>query len=265
MADWSAQSLLWSEEFADHHAGQLSEDTWNFDIGDGSSAGLVGWGNNELEYYTKDSVSIKDSLIITAERIPADSGLHCYYGPAQWKSGKIHTARKIGFKHGRIEVQAKMPSGVGTWPALWLLGANLLDGIAWPHCGEIDILENTGAHPFQIQGTIHADGYFGENGLTKIIQSPDALADQFHTYAINWTPDYIEWFYDDHSYNRINRRDVESAGKSWPFNQEFYLIMNLAIGGWFAGAVDEKLERAELQINSIKYYSIDGVGELVLH
>ena len=101
--------------------------------------------------------------------------------------------------------------------------------------------------------------------MTKIIQSPDALADQFHNYAINWTPDYIEWFFDDLSYNRINRRDVESAGKPWPFNQEFYLIMNLAIGGRFAGAVDEKLQRAELQINAIKYYSIDGFGELVLH
>ena len=166
MAKGPEQSLLWSEEFADHHGGQLSEDTWNFDIGDGASAGLVGWGNNELEYYTKDSVSIHGNLVIAAKRMTPDSGLTCYYGPAQWKSGKIHTARKIGFKYGRLEIRAKMPSGIGTWPALWLLGANLLDGVTWPHCGELDILENTGAHPFQVQGTIHGDGYFGENGLT---------------------------------------------------------------------------------------------------
>lgn len=258
-------SLLWSEEFADHQGGRLSEDSWNFDIGDGASAGLVGWGNNEREYYTKDSVSINGNLIIHANRVDESSGLNCYYGAAEWTSGKIHTARKIGFKHGRLEITAKMPSGVGTWPALWLLGANLLDGVAWPHCGEIDILENTGAHPFQVQGTIHGDGYFGENGLTKIIQSTEELSKDFHTYAINWTPDSIEWFFDDQCYNIINRAEVESQGKPWPFNQEFYLILNLAIGGWFAGDVDPLLEKADLTVKSIKYYSINGIGELILH
>ena len=265
MANGPAQSLLWSEEFADHHGGQLSQDTWNFDIGDGASAGLVGWGNNELEYYTKDSVSINGNLVITAQKLTLDSGLNCYYGPAQWKSGKIHTARKIGFKYGRIEIQAKMPSGVGVWPALWLLGANLLDGVTWPHCGELDILENTGAHPFQVQGTIHGDGYFGENGLTKVIQSPTALSSDFHTYSIEWTANSIKWFFDDLCYSTINRQDVESQGKTWPFDQEFYLIMNLAIGGWFAGDVDPQLDSAQLEVKSIKYYSIDGIGKLFLH
>ena len=265
MATGHTTSLLWSEEFADHHGGHLSEDTWNFDIGDGASAGLVGWGNNEREFYTKDAVSINGNLIIKAERLSADSGLECYYGPAEWKSGKIHTSRKIGFKHGRLEITAKLPSGVGTWPALWLLGANLLDGVAWPHCGEIDILENTGAHPFQVQGTIHGDGYFGENGLTKIIQSSEALANDFHTYSINWTPDEIQWFFDEDCYNIIKREQVEAEGKTWPFNQEFYLIMNLAIGGWFAGEVDPLLEKAELTVKSINYYSINGIGELILH
>lgn len=258
-------SLLWSEEFADHTDGHLSEDTWSFDIGDGSSVGLTGWGNHEREYYTKDSVMVDENLVITAKRVAADSGLTCYYGPAEWISGKIHTAHKIGFKFGRVEIKAKMPTGVGTWPALWMLGANLLDGVAWPHCGEIDILENTGAHPFQVQGTIHGDGYFGEDGLTKIIQSPTLLSADFHTYSIDWTPDYIEWIFDGASYNRINRAAVESQGKPWPFNQEFYLIMNLAIGGWFAGDVDPQLSKAELVVQSIKYFSLDGIGELVLY
>jgi beta-glucanase (GH16 family) len=265
MSVGSITSLLWSEEFADHKGGQLPEDTWNFDLGDGSSVGLTGWGNHEREYYTKDSVVIDGNLVISAKRVSSDSGLICYYGPAEWISGKIHTANKIGFKYGRIEIKAKMPTGVGTWPALWMLGANLLNGVAWPHCGEIDILENTGAHPFQVQGTIHGDGYFGEDGLTKIIQSEEELSKDFHTYTIDWTPDSIEWFFDGLSYNKIDRNDVESRGKSWPFNQEFYIIMNLAIGGWFAGEVDPNLTHAELVVESIKYYSIDGFGELVLH
>ena len=256
--------LLWSEEFADHLDNKLPVDTWNFDIGDGASAGLIGWGNNELEYYTAESVKIEGNLKITAQK-KLDSSLQCYYGPALWTSGKIHTAGKVGFKFGRIEIKAKLPSGIGTWPALWLLGANLLDGIAWPHCGEIDILENTGAHPFQVQGTIHGDGYFGEAGLTKIIQSPTPLSDNFHNYAISWNEESIEWFFDGNSYNKITKSSVEATGKPWPFSQEFYLIMNLAIGGWFAGDVDPKLERAELEVESIKYFSIDGVGELILH
>ena len=265
MSDHVTEHLLWSEEFGDHVGGNLSEETWNFDIGDGASAGLVGWGNNEREFYTTDSVRINGNLIIKAQRLNADSGLVCYYGPAEWKSGKINTAHKIGFKYGRIEISAKMPSGIGTWPALWLLGANLLEGTAWPHCGEIDILENTGAHPFQVQGTIHGDGYFGENGLTKIIQSQEELSKEFHTYAINWTPDEISWFFDENCYNSIRREDVESQGKLWPFNQEFYLIINLAIGGWFAGEVDPLLDEAELTVSSIKYYSLNGIGELILH
>jgi beta-glucanase (GH16 family) len=158
-----------------------------------------------------------------------------------------------------------MPQGVGTWPALWLLGANLLDGVAWPHCGEIDILENTGAFPFQVQGTIHGDGYFGEEGLTKIIQSSTPLSENFHNYAISWNEEYIEWFFDGEGYNKITKSSVEEMGKPWPFSQEFYLIMNLAIGGWFAGEVDPKLEKAKLEVESIKYFSIDGVGELILH
>jgi len=264
MSPGPQKALLWSEKFADHLDSKLPDDTWNFDIGDGASAGLIGWGNNELEYYTAESVKIEGNLKITAQK-KLDSSLQCYYGPALWTSGKIHTAGKVGFKFGRIEIKAKLPSGIGTWPALWLLGANLLDGIAWPHCGEIDILENTGAHPFQVQGTIHGDGYFGEAGLTKIIQSPTPLSDNFHNYAISWNEESIEWFFDGNSYNKITKSSVEATGKPWPFSQEFYLIMNLAIGGWFAGDVDPKLERAELEVESIKYFSIDGIGELILH
>lgn len=265
MTQGPTRSLLWSEEFADHNGGVLPENIWSFDIGDGSSAGLVGWGNNELEYYTKEAVTIDENLIIKAQRLDEQTDLNCYYGPAQWTSGKIHTARKVGFTYGHLEIRAKMPTGVGTWPALWLLGDKLLDGVTWPQCGEIDILENTGAHPFQIQGTIHGDGYSGENGLTKIIQYSEPLADAFHTYGISWNSESIEWFFDGISYSRILKIDPRLEGKPWPFDQEFYLIINLAIGGWFAGTVDPNLQSAQLIVDSIKYFSENGVGSLTLH
>ena len=265
MQNQPARRLLWSEEFADHQDGSLSPEVWSFDIGDGSAVGLVGWGNNELEYYTEQSISVDDNLKITAQKIQEPTELSCYYGPALWTSGKIHTAGKIGFKYGYLEIRAKISEGAGSWSALWLLGKNLLDGVTWPACGEIDILENTGSHPFQIQGTIHGPDYSGENGVTKIIQAQRPLSEDFNNYAISWNENSIEWFFNGVSYNKISKTDPALEGKDWPFNQEFYLIINLAIGGWFPGEVDPDLVQAELQVDWIKYYSENGVGELFLH
>lgn len=265
MSSDSTYKLLWAQEFSDLPSGHVSEEIWNHDIGDGSSVGLQGWGNNELEYYIKEAVRVDKNLVITASKVSSESGLTCFYGPAEWTSGKIHTANKVGFKFGRIDIKAKMPSGVGTWPALWMLGANLLSGTSWPQCGEIDILENTGAHPFKVQGTIHGEGYCGENGLTKIIESPTKLADQFHEYSVEWSPDAISWYFNGEQYSVINRADLESQGKHWPFSQEFYLVLNLAIGGWFAGEVEPSLTKAELIIESIRFSSVNGVGNVYLH
>ena len=255
--------LIWSEDFSYENLEEF-ESKWNFDIGDGSNYGLIGWGNNELEYYTKESVELKNGITISAEKLNESTDLMTYYGKALWRSGKIHTANKVSFKYGYLEVKAKTPTGIGTWPAIWLLGQNLLQGETWPNCGEIDILETTGANPHQIQGTIHGPGYFGEAGLTKIIQSEYPLAEDLHTYAINWQEDKIEWYFDGNLYNTIERTKIGLSIDKWPFNQEFYLILNLAIGGWFAGEVDQKLEKAQFNIQNISFYSVDGLGELFI-
>ena len=255
--------LLWSENFKYSDVNEFIK-TWNFDLGDGADYGLVGWGNNELEYYLSESVNFSDGLEIEAKRV-IDSSIDCYYGKAQWTSGKVHTANKVSFKYGKIEVKAKTPKGIGTWPAIWLLGNDLLSGNTWPYCGEIDILETTGANPRQIQGTIHGPNYFGEAGLTKIIQASEDLADGYHTFAIEWFPDKIEWYFDGDLYNTISKSNTDLTESHWPFNQEFYLILNLAIGGWFAGEVDEKLNQAIFNIDSINYYSIDGIGSINLN
>ncbi len=256
------KELLWEQDFSEQKSNALDPSVWSFDLGDGSHIGLVGWGNNEREFYTADSIAIDGALTISAQRQPANSPIQTYYGPAEFTSGKIHTANKVGFTYGLLEITAKMPQGKGTWPALWLLGSSLVRGTSWPQCGEIDIFEGTGAHPYQVQGTIHGDGYFGENGLTKLIEHSKALHEDFHTYGINWSEDRIEWLFDGALYNVIERNDERLSGKAWSFNEEFYLIINLAIGGWFAGEVDPMLEQAELQIKSIKYFSVNGVGTL---
>ena len=257
----AARKLLWNLDFASLDKTEFDK-YWNYDLGDGSQHGLVGWGNNELEFYTKESVTLGSTLKLSAVKTDERSKIDCYYGKALWTSGKIHTANKVTLKYGQIDVKAKVPSGIGTWPAIWLLGTDLLSGTAWPYCGEIDILETTGAKPNQIQGTIHGPGYFGESGLTKIIQNENPLSDDFHTYSIVWLENKIEWLFDGKIYNTLTLEDVNKLGFSWPFNNDFYLILNLAIGGWFAGEVDPALESAKFEIESIHHYAIDGVGSV---
>ena len=136
--------LLWEENFQEQQS--LSSHYWNYDLGDGSEAGIPGWGNGERENYTQDSISFTDGLNITASRYEIEQAPDVYYGKAEWKSGKIHTLNKLAFQYGRIQVRAKAPSGGGSWPAIWMLGENL-STVGWPSCGEIDIFEGAGNRP----------------------------------------------------------------------------------------------------------------------
>ena len=158
-----------------------------------------------------------------------------------------------------------MPRGVGTWPALWMLGSSIHHGIPWPECGEIDILENTGANPSRVQGTIHGPGYFAEKGITAIRKADNALADEFHIYAIEWRENSIEWFFDGIPYHRVERADLLAAGLKWPFNEEHFLLINLAIGGGFGGPVDPELTEASFEIAWVKHFSVDGVGSVTIY
>jgi beta-glucanase (GH16 family) len=162
-----------------------------------------------------------------------------------------------------LEISAKMPAGIGTWPALWLLGKNISEGTAWPACGEIDLFEGNGAKPRTIQGTLHAAGYAGEFGITGFHESSEDLSQSFNRFAINWREDSIEWFFNDYSFQKFTRDQGDFAGKAWPFNEYFYLIINQAIGGWFVGEVDPLLQSSKLEIAHIKHFMIDGYGEVL--
>lgn len=262
MLSSNAKTLLWCEEFLPTSDGQPNPEIWTPDLGDGSQHGLIGWGNHEREFYTLDSLIANNGLTITAAREKEISKLETYYGPAEWTSGKIHTNGKIYFKYGYLEISAKMPSGVGTWPALWLLGKNISEGVAWPACGEIDLFEGNGAKPRTIQGSLHATGYAGELGVTGFHESLTDLSENFNQFAIDWREDSIEWFFNGQSFQKFNRNQAAFAGKEWPFNDCFYLIINQAIGGWFVGEVDSLLQRSKLEVAYIKHFRIDGVGEV---
>ncbi len=262
MLDRALLRLLWAEEF-DHPHG-LNPQVWNYDLGDGSAHGIPGWGNNEREYYIESAVTTENGLTISAKRIPPTSGLDAYYGPAEWTSGKIHTAKKLGFKYGYLEFKARAPKGGGSWPAIWMLGS-LITELTWPTCGEIDIFEGSGNVPKTVRGTLHGPGYSGEHGVTHAIDYENNLGNDFHTYGILWNEDGFEWFFDGEPYFALTRNHPQFEGKHWPFDEEFYLIINLAIGGWFAGEVSPDLKEAQFDVKNIYYFSYDGKGELLRH
>jgi len=252
--------LLWSEDFNPTIDSRPNPDIWNFDLGDGTVAGIPGWGNQEKEFYTSDHAQVGNGLILTAEKTEPDSAPLAYYGKAEWFSSKIHTAGKVHFKYGRFDFDAQAPIGGGSWPAIWMLGANIKE-VTWPNCGEIDIFEGAGNRPAEIRGTLHGPGYCGNYGMTGATQADSALSSARHIYSIEWLPDNIAWFVDGEEYLRITKQQVIDDGKEWPFDQPFYLILNLAMGGWFAGDVVSGFDHCQFQIYSINYFSINGVGE----
>ena len=253
--------LLWEEKFLPASDGGPCSDTWNFDLGDGTAQGIPGWGNHEREYYVREAAPVGDGLTLIAKRADPATAPDAYYGKAEWLSSKIHTAGKVTFKYGRFDFEAIAPVGGGSWPAIWMLGSNIAEA-QWPNCGEIDIFEGAGNRPFEIRGTLHGPDYCGNDGITGAIQMPDQLSSGLHTYSIEWLPDSISWFVDDLTYFAIERSEVEGIGKAWPFDQDFYLIINLAMGGWFAGDVVDGFESCQFTVRKIRYSSIDGMGEI---
>ena len=255
-----ALELLWQQEFDDSGETGPNPSHWNFDLGDGSSNGIPGWGNNELEYYVASAATIDENsnLVIRAERNHG-AELPAYYGRnAEWTSGRIHTAGKVEFLFGRIEIRARFASGLGTWPALWMLGADIAE-VGWPHCGEIDIAEGRGDQPAALYTTVHGPAYCGEHGKGKVTDIGLELAKDFYVYSIDWLPDSITWKLEGETVLELTPTDV--AG-DWVFNKAHFLLANLAVGGNFTGPVSPDLQSAELSIDYIRHYSIDGVGSV---
>jgi beta-glucanase (GH16 family) len=229
--------LVWSDEFNDPAGRQPNPRNWTHEIGDGTANGIPGWGNNELEYYTDDAQNAatngQGQLAITARQ--ADGSLSCYYGPCQFTSARLVSQHKAEFAYGRIESRIKVPAGAGLWPALWSLGTNIGD-VGWPQTGEIDIMEFVGRVPNEIFGTIHGPGYSGGASFGGTHDFGAPVSDNFHTFAIEWQPDRIDWYVDGILYHSATPASV--APNQWVFNHPFFLILNMAIGGNFGGPLD---------------------------
>jgi beta-glucanase (GH16 family) len=166
-----------------------------------------------------------------------------------------------------MSARIKMPAGTGVWPAFWMLGDSLNKTITWPDCGEIDIVESKDNPNTMVFGTAHGPGYSGGGGLGDVISSSTPLSAGYHTYAIKWKKDRIDWYFDGALFHTIVPSDT--YGKPWVFNQEFFLIMNLAMGGMFVGNPSfsqvNPVNSATMSIDWIRYYSVNGLGRVIKH
>lgn len=255
--------LIWADNFAEPAGSPPDSRHWSADVGDGSDHGIAGWGNNEREFYLAEAAAHGDgAMVLSATRMPADNPYDCYYGtPAEWTSAKYTTLGKVHFRYGRVEARIKFPTGVGTWPAFWMLGTDLND-VGWPQCGEIDIAEGKGAEPSWLYGTIHGPGYCGDHGRGRVLDTEQNLSEDFHTVAVDWLPGSIAWSLDGQEYFRLTADGM--LPHPWVFDHDFYLVMNLAMGGDFTGPIDPALHSATMVIEYVRHYSIDGVGSVVV-
>jgi beta-glucanase (GH16 family) len=228
-------NLFWEEDF--NVDGPPNPEKWTYDIGTGSN----GWGNNESQYYT----NLPSNIIVEDGNLKITARAETYMG-RNYTSARLKSENLFEFTNGRIDISAKLPEGGGTWPALWLLGANF-DTVGWPECGEMDNMEHVGNNQNTIYGTLH---YLGDNGNTSIGNTTNVptASTEFHKYTIEWRPDEIIFATDDQVYFSFENTD------DLPFNQDFFLILNIAMGGTLGGAIDPDFEESTMEIDYIKVY-----------
>jgi beta-glucanase (GH16 family) len=276
--------LIWSDEF---EGDRVDLSKWDFDIGNGfydykHHQWVPGWGNEELQYYTNQApnVTVQDSILTISA---VKQSLHgCGYTSARLKTRKNDGTPLFAKRYGRFEFRAKVPHGKGLWPALWMLPLDDQYG-GWAASGEIDVMEIHGEVPSQVLGSIHFGSTFPKRELvthTHTLAGQSTVAD-WHVYAVEWTPGQIKWFVDDHhwatqsfwwsssrhhSKGGMLPRD-ESDLNPWPapFDQPFYLLMNVAVGGNFPGHPHaQTLFPAQLQVDYVRVFDkVSGYDEPV--
>jgi beta-glucanase (GH16 family) len=227
--------LSWSDEFDGAAGAPVNGAKWL------AETGGQGWGNQERQYYTTgtENASLDGSghLVITARAEPANTPYQCWYGPCRYTSARLTTKAKFEPTYGRFEARIRIPRGQGLWPAFWMLG-NDIDGVGWPKCGEIDVMENIGREPYTVHGTMHGPGYSGGNGIGKSYGPVSfAFADDYHTFVVEWTAGELRWLVDDKEFSRTSPAVLPQGG-TWVFDHPFFMILNVAVGGQWPGDPD---------------------------
>ena len=240
-------NLVFEDEFEVN--GSPDPANWSFDIGRGPLND--GWGNNELQFYKSENTIVQNGYLIITAKSEA-------FGGVNYTSSRLKSRNKFEQKYGRFEARIKLPLGKGMFPAFWLLGENFCEAqtkigdnvtcdsslpnyeagnVLWPQCGEIDIMEYLGNKPTEVFGTIHGPGFSGGNSISKKYNlSNDRFENDFHVFGVEWTENHINWYVDTVLYNQITRKDVEEKGGEWVFDNSFYMLLNLAVGGNLPGS-----------------------------
>lgn len=243
-------TLVWQDEF---EQGTINSDNWNFETGNGTGYGLpAGWGNNEKQIYTdsEENAHIETDGSVSSLLITADED-----GSGAFTSAKLTTKDLFSMRFGRVDVRAKMPEGQGLWAAIWMLGDNraLID---WPGCGEIDIAEVLGSSPSTLYSTLHFTN--GENkkdeiqGVKELAGS--SFSSDYHLYTLEWTPESLVFKLDDVKFQEV---PIEAGMKE--FQRSFYLILNVAVGGYWPGEPDNTTSFPQtMYIDYVRAYSKDG-------
>jgi len=231
--------LVWSDEFS--IAGMPDPNKWDYE------EGFI--RNKELQYYTKarpENARVEDGCLVIETRNDNFKGHPI-------TSASLNTRKKASWLYGRIEVRAKLPTGKGMWPAIWMLGVNRQLG--WPACGEIDIMENVGFDPLKIHANVHTKAYnhaIGTNKGNKIVVTDPSK--HFHVYAIEWFEDHIDFYVDRTKY--FSFRNEGTGNDVWPFDKPHYLILNAAYGGSWGGqkGVDNAILPQKYSIDYVRVY-----------
>ncbi len=233
--------LIWSDEF--NYSGLPDSTKWNYDVGG------HGWGNNELQYYTSrrpENARVENGILTIEARKEDFEG-------KKYTSARLVTKGKGDWTYGRIDVRAKLPKGLGTWPAIWMLGSTT--PLKWPEDGEIDIMEHVGYDQGKVHASVHTKKYYHSIGTQKTAQImvPDC-SENFHVYSLIWDKETITMLMDNQPYFTFTN---EHTGKeAWPFDGPFHLLLNVAVGGNWGGAkgVDENIWPQKMEIDYVKVY-----------
>lgn len=231
---YKAPTQLWSDEF--NTDGFPNSNNWGYDTGNNN-----GWGNNELQYYTnrQENAFVSNGTLKIVLKKEAYQGFN-------YTSARLLSKGKFSFKYGKVDIRAKLPAGGGTWPALWMLGDNI-STVGWPACGEIDIMEHVGNQLNKIYGTVHHPNHSGGNADGATVNIPNVTT-EFHVYSLDWSPTQIKFYVDNQLFYTF------ANSSSLPFNQNFFFIMNIAMGGNFGGAVDPNFNSSTMEVDYVRVY-----------
>lgn len=247
-------TLVWSDEF---EGDTLNTDKWSYMIGDGTEYGIAGWGNNELQYYAEDNVTVSEgNLTITAKRENIQN--------SQFTSGRIRTKGMGDWTYGRFTFSAKMPTGQGLWAAIWMLPTDEAYG-GWAASGEIDIMEYLGHETNKVHGTLHFGAEWPNNSSkgTHYVTDGNSFDSEFHHFALEWEPDQMRWYVDSVLYQTLGQGDWYSGTIDFPapFDKPFHLLLNLAVGGNWPGNPDMNTQfPQEMVLDYVRIYQDETLG-----